>query len=118
MSNTTVEQPANVVIVDEENLTVQIQDTTFEVTLADSGPQGPQGSKGDKGDPGEDKKAYIHNQNIPSALWDITHNLASFPAVTVIDSAGGTVIGDVSYVSQNRITITFSGAFSGQAFLN
>jgi len=118
MSNTTVEQPANVVVVDEESVTVLVQDTSFTVTLADVGPQGVQGLKGDKGDPGEDKKAYVHNQNTPSALWTITHNLNSYPAVTVIDSAGGNVVGDVNYVSSNQITITFSGSFSGQAFLN
>jgi hypothetical protein len=38
--------------------------------------------------------------------------------VTVKDSAGSTVIGEVEYVDLNNITITFSGAFSGEAYLN
>jgi hypothetical protein len=110
-TNTVVEQPSNVVVIDEENLTVEVQETSFNVVLAEAGIQGPQGPAGPAG-------TYVHNQNIPSASWSITHNLSSYPSVTVIDSAGTTVIGDITYVSSNGITITFSGSFSGQAFLN
>ena len=120
-TNTIVEQPSNVVIIDEENLTVEVQETSFDVVLADAGVQGPSGATGAQGPAGANGSShdtYVHNQNVPASYWNIVHNLASYPSVSVIDSAGNLVIGELNYVSNNRLTITFSGSFSGQAFLN
>lgn len=61
---------------------------------------------------------YIHQQTVANATWVITHNLDKYPSVTVVDSAGSVVIGDVQYVSRNQIILTFRGAFSGTAYLN
>ena len=61
---------------------------------------------------------YVFNQNTPSATWTITHNLGRRPSVTVVDSAGTVVIGEVNYTSDNTLVITFSAGFSGQAYLN
>lgn len=61
---------------------------------------------------------YTHHQSSSSVKWDITHNLGRFPSVTVVDSAGSTVFGDVTYISDNRLTVTFTAAFSGRAYLN
>lgn len=116
-----IEEPATVVVIDQENVDVTVQENAFSVVLAElgvQGAQGPQGPQGPAGTNGIDRNTYVHNQNVPSAVWNITHNLGSYPSVTVIDSAGTTVVGDVLYVSANAITITFSGSFSGQAFLN
>jgi hypothetical protein len=41
-----------------------------------------------------------------------------YPSVSVVDSAGSTVVGDVLYDSLNQVTITFSAPFSGKAFFN
>jgi len=117
-TNTTVEQPANVVVVDEENITVEVQTNAFEVVLAEVGPQGVTGPTGPQGPSGASHATYIHNQNSPSTTWAITHNLACFPSVSVVDSASNVVYGEVNYISNNSLTLTFSGAFSGQAFLN
>lgn len=62
--------------------------------------------------------SYIYNQNTPSSFWDIFHNLGYYPNVTVVDSAGSNVEGDVAYVSQNHIQLTFAAGFSGRAFLS
>lgn len=61
---------------------------------------------------------YIHNQVSTSATWEIYHNLEKYPSVTVVDSGGNTVIGDVNYPNTNFITISFTSAFSGKAYLN
>lgn len=61
---------------------------------------------------------YIHNQSIPSAFWVITHNLGSFPSVTVVDALNHVVIGDISYNNTNTLTITFTTEFAGYAYLN
>ena len=62
---------------------------------------------------------YVHHQNIPEAVWNITHDLCGkYPAVTVVDSAGSVVVGDVKYGDMYKVTVTFSSAFSGIAYLN
>lgn len=63
-------------------------------------------------------KFYEHNQGVASDVWTITHNLNKYPTVTVIDSAGSEVEGDIDYTSANSVTLTFSGAFTGKAYLN
>lgn len=62
--------------------------------------------------------SYTHNQLTSSSTWSITHNLGFFPAVTVVDSGNNVVIGDVTYVSQNSLTVAFSASFGGKAYLS
>lgn len=61
---------------------------------------------------------YVHKQTESSNEWIIVHNLNKYPAVSIIDSAGDEVEGNVHYDSVNQITITFVGAFKGTATLN
>jgi hypothetical protein len=61
---------------------------------------------------------YTHVQSVPSTTWTIVHNLGYYPSVTVVDSADSAVIGDVSYVSDNELTVSFSVAFGGKAYLS
>lgn len=61
---------------------------------------------------------YTHTQNVASAEWIIRHDLHKYPSVTVVDSAGTVVIGEVQYLSADEIKIIFTGAFSGKAYLN
>lgn len=63
-------------------------------------------------------KNYTHTQGSASATWDITHNLDKRPSVSVQDSAGSDIVGQVTYTDNNSLTITFSGATSGKAYLN
>jgi hypothetical protein len=60
---------------------------------------------------------YIHTQSSASSTWSITHALGGRPSVTVVDSSGTVVIGEVVYNSDTSITINFSAAFSGFAYL-
>lgn len=61
---------------------------------------------------------YVHEQSEASSEWVIVHNLNKYPAVSIIDSAGDEVIGNIHYDSLNQVTITFIGAFKGKATLN
>jgi len=61
---------------------------------------------------------YTFTQLSPAMIWTITHNLNTYPSVTIVDSAGSQVVGDISYVSINQITITFTTTFAGKAYLN
>jgi hypothetical protein len=67
---------------------------------------------------GSADKNYVHYQNSPSATWTIIHNLGKKPSVTVVDSADEIVYGEVQYDSDNQVTLTFAGAFSGKAYFN
>ncbi len=60
---------------------------------------------------------HVHEQNTPSTAWNITHALGGRPSVTVVDSGGTVVIGEVVYNSDTSITINFTAAFSGSAYL-
>lgn len=67
---------------------------------------------------GTTDKNYVHNQIVASDTWVVNHNMNKFPSVTIVDSAGSTVYGEVSHDSIVQSTITFSAPFSGQAYFN
>lgn len=60
---------------------------------------------------------YIHEQQSVSAEWVITHELGGRPSVTIVDSGGTTVFGEVVYNSDSQVTVYFSSPFSGSAYL-
>jgi len=62
-------------------------------------------------------RRHIHTQTSPSATWSISHDLGGKPSVTVVDSADSVVVGDVVYIDNENITVEFTGAFSGRAYL-
>lgn len=66
----------------------------------------------------EEDKHFLFVQAIAIDVWEIKHNLNKYPSVTVVDSADSIVIGDVTYIDENNVRLTFSGAFSGKAYLN
>lgn len=66
----------------------------------------------------QQKDSYTHIQGEASDVWMIEHNMGRYPSVTVVDSAGSAVFGDVTYTNENQLTVTFSVAFSGKAYLN
>jgi hypothetical protein len=60
---------------------------------------------------------HVHTQSAASATWTITHNLGGRPSVTVVDSAGTVVVGEVRYDSNTVVTVLFTTPFSGYAYL-
>ena len=61
---------------------------------------------------------FVFYQNTPASTWTINHNLNFYPNVTVVDSAGTVVEGEMSYVSASQLVLTFGSAFSGNAYLS
>ena len=63
---------------------------------------------------------YEYNQAFPVAAstWIIQHNLGRFPSITTVDSAGSEITGAVTYDNENKITVVFNSATSGNAYLN
>jgi hypothetical protein len=62
--------------------------------------------------------AYTHTQGVSSATWTINHNLGFYPNLTVQDSAGTIYEGEITYTDSVSLTVTFSSAFSGKAYLS
>jgi hypothetical protein len=53
-----------------------------------------------------------------AAVVSVPHGLGKRPAVTVIDTAGDEVIGDVAHTDVNNLTVSFSAPFSGTVLCN
>jgi hypothetical protein len=64
------------------------------------------------------KSKYVHTQASAATTWSITHNLKFYPNVSIVDSALSHVIGEVTYIDENSLTVSFTSAFSGKAFLS
>ena len=61
------------------------------------------------------------NTNVSSFTVKGTANEINVTATTggdVVDSANTTVEGGIEYIDENNLTLTFTGAFSGKAYLN
>lgn len=99
--------------------------TAWDNISSSLGPQGVQGTQGTQGLQGiqglqgtTPTIAYVFSQDVSSNVWNITHNLNFYPNVTIIDSAGTVVEGEIDYTSVNTMTLTFSATFSGKAYLS
>lgn len=66
----------------------------------------------------DDDKTFVFNQSVPLATWNIQHNLNKFPSATMVLSTGQKGYGDITYIDENNLTITFAGATSGKAYMN
>lgn len=130
MTGVTVVVETLEIVEDEITLVVGSDSDELIVELYGQGPPGVKGDKGDKGDPGTpgapglpgergpQHETYTHVQGVPSDVWLVTHNLSKFPSVTVVDSGGTVVEGGVKYLDEYSLELSFSGGFSGKAFLN
>ena len=64
------------------------------------------------------RSRYVHNQASASDTWNITHNMRFYPNVSIVDTALSKVVGEVTYLSENALTVTFSHSFAGKAYLS
>lgn len=63
-------------------------------------------------------KNYVHPQDQASAIWTVQHNLDKFPSCTMVLSTGQQGYGDVTFIDENNLTITFASAETGKAYIN
>jgi hypothetical protein len=61
---------------------------------------------------------YLHDQQVASTTWTVTHNMNKYPSINIVDSSNDIIMGDVKYNSLNQLTITFTANISGKAYLN
>jgi hypothetical protein len=80
-----------------------------------TGPQGPQGTQGPEGPrgiqgiqgPAGNTNFIAYEFNEPLSTWVLEHNLNTYPTVTLTDSNGAVISGNVVYTDSNTITVTF-----------
>lgn len=60
------------------------------------------------------EKYTFNNQQ----TWNIQHNLNTFPPVHTVNTNGEIIIGNVTYINSNSITISFSESVSGYAYVS
>lgn len=125
--NVIVEPIVHEVTVTQETNTVSIASSGVQGPKGDTGepgadgptgPTGATGATGPKGDKGDSGGFYNHIQSSPSDTWNITHNLGYNPNIVIIDSAGTVVEGSYEFPNVNTLIATFSGGFSGNAYLS
>jgi hypothetical protein len=58
--------------------------------------------------------------NASATIWTINHNgqWGPYPAVTVVNNNDIEMFGEVEYISNTQLQITFSATFAGKAYLN
>lgn len=117
--------PDTVIITNEEvNSIITVIDNGDGITNVNSQPDQTVtinsniGAPGPPGAPGTGDLNYIHTQVLATTTWNITHGLNKYPSVTIVDSGNSVIIGDIDFIDQNNIIISFSAAFSGKAYIN
>lgn len=64
------------------------------------------------------RQTYVHTQTVAATVWNITHNLGKNPSITILDAAGDLSFAKPAFVDLNNLTLTFSEAITGIAYLN
>lgn len=57
-------------------------------------------------------------QSTPESTWSVIHNFGKIPSVTITDTSGNEVEGEITHIDLNSLTVTFSAPFAGFADLN
>lgn len=60
---------------------------------------------------------FEYQQTTPASQWTISHSLSGYPLVSVTDSAGTQIFGDVTYPSTSQVILNFTAPFTGVASL-
>lgn len=62
--------------------------------------------------------AFHFTQASAATTWVINHSLPFRPNVTVVDSLNREIIPDIQFTSGTQVTLTFSAAVAGEAYLS
>lgn len=66
----------------------------------------------------EADKTFVFVQDQAANPWVIQHNLNKYPSCTMVLSTGQQGFGDVNFIDENNLTITFASAETGKAYIN
>lgn len=110
----------SVTVIKKDNKVI-VSDTGTQGVEGPIGPEGstgPQGPQGPQGRDGQGQVSFQFIQNSPQTIWTIVHNLGYNPNVSVVDSSGSEVEGDIKYIDDATLQVTFQAAFGGEAYLS
>jgi hypothetical protein len=62
-------------------------------------------------------ESFTYEQLVPNVIWTINHNMGKIPSLKIIDGLNEEVMGAISYNNLDTLTITFSEAITGAAYL-
>lgn len=125
---------------------IKVTNINRNIVLRHTGHRGPEGPEGLQGDPGVGVPAGgLDGQILQKASnadydfeWQtpvygdltftqdfivtnevtVNHNLNKYPSVTVFDSTGDEVEGEVNYISLDQLLVRFAAPFSGKVICN
>jgi hypothetical protein len=63
-------------------------------------------------------KSFVYTQNPAATVWAIIHNMGFVPNVFAEDENGNDIVGVVSVINNNEITLTFNTPVAGKAYLS
>ena len=75
-----------------------------------------EGEEGEGGTTTGEYKMYHHSQGTAAKEWRVEHGLGKYPNVRIVDSNRELCFGDVKYINDSVLTITFGAAFAGDAY--
>lgn len=61
---------------------------------------------------------YVHQQGAPILTWNILHNLNKRCSVSVTDDSGNSILGLITYISDNQVNIVFNRPQTGWVYCN
>ena len=62
--------------------------------------------------------AHFEQSFAATSSVTVTHDLGKKPAVTITDTAGDEVFGDIQHITDNQFIVTFSANTTGDIFCN
>lgn len=65
-----------------------------------------------------EKSSFIYNQTVAEEVWTVNHNMGKRPSVTTVDTTDRIVVGEVNYLDNETLVITFKYPFKGKVYLN
>ena len=107
---------SDIVINSGQPINITVTNAALQNTIVIPTPTTSMSIKGVTGGGGD--AHYMHTQGTAEANWVVSHNLNKKPSVTVVDSMDNIVHGEVEYLNNNTVSLTFAGAFSGKAYFN
>ena len=67
-------------------------------------------------------ETFVFDQVPALTTWNIVHNLAKFPSITLVDTTGfripDALVTSIEYLDENEISVNFPISRSGKAFIN
>jgi hypothetical protein len=66
----------------------------------------------------DNSTSYVYFQGTPSTVWTVSHPLNEYPTVTTVNNLGEKIWGDVQYIDDSTVEITFTLPESGVIYLN